>query len=319
MMKFKLLLMFILFNPFACFSENNKVITFGWGGRLGDNILDYTHAKWLSYKYGIPLLLTTFEYSDQFVFYDKEEHLTPEKCALYTEVRFESPNQLVQEVNTNTRFFLAHGCDSFDEYVSLGYWGTYVPVDWNDEYFKNMMKGLIYPKNPLNLIIPPKGVVSVALHYRNGGGFIHDTDTMKRALPLRFPENEFYLEQLKRLYLMVGCQPLYVYIFTDSPEPEQVKTMFQSYLAGLNIKFVCREAGNRHDLNVLEDMFSMMNFDCLIRPISHYSITASHLGDFKIELFPKHGYWYGDKFVVDEVNTVQKATWDSLRSIWNPM
>ena len=35
------------------------------GGRFGDNLVSYCHAKWISYKYNIPLLYKPFDYSDQ--------------------------------------------------------------------------------------------------------------------------------------------------------------------------------------------------------------------------------------------------------------
>ena len=34
-------------------------------GRLGDKLITYVHAKWISYKYGLKLLYRPFEYSDK--------------------------------------------------------------------------------------------------------------------------------------------------------------------------------------------------------------------------------------------------------------
>ncbi len=315
-MRIRSLLIYLLLSPIFCFSEHKEAVTFGWGGRLGDNLLDYTHAKWISYKWGIPLLFQTFEYSDQFVFDDLEEKLTPENEALYSKKTLDSLSQLDNEVAADTLYFLAHACDSYDEYIFNGSYGTFVPVDWNDEIFRNMMRALIAPKHPLNLITPPSNVISVALHYRTGGGFVWDTDALKRALPLRFPDTSYYINQLNKLYLLVRRESLYVHIFTDHPKPEEIRALFKHYFPYPNIKFECRVNGNRHDANVLEDLFSMMNFDCLIRPMSHYSITASHLGNFKIEFFPTHGYWNDNKFVIDKVRLIEKGSWDPLKKKW---
>lgn len=315
-MRIRLLLVCLLLLPIACFSENKKAITFGWGGRLGDNLLDYAHAKWLSYKYGIPLLFQTFEYSDQFVFDDIEEKLTIENEACYSKKMLASLFQLDNHVQVDTLYFLAHACDSYDEHIFNGSHGTFVPVDWSDETFRNMMRTLIAPKYPLKLLELPSNIISVALHYRTGGGFILDTEAMKCGLPLRFPDQSYYFKQLAKLYFLIHYQPMYVHIFTDHPQPEEIRSLFKRRFPYSNIEFGCRVDGNRHDANVLEDLFSMMKFDCLIRPMSHYSMTASHLGDFKIEFFPTHGHWVRDRFVVDKVQVIQKGYWDPNNKKW---
>ncbi len=35
------------------------------GGRLGDNLISFSHVLWASYKYEVPLLYRSFKYSDQ--------------------------------------------------------------------------------------------------------------------------------------------------------------------------------------------------------------------------------------------------------------
>lgn len=282
--------------------------------------MDYTHAKWISYKWGIPLLFQNFEYADQFVFYDIEKHLTPERAGQYTQVKVISLEQLNRKIKRNTLFFVAHVADSYDEYMFNGSSPElHIAVDWSDQPFREMMRALIAPKHPLNLTIPPKEVISVALHYREGGGFHWDTEWMKKGCPLRFPAPEYYFEQLRKLYDLVNQSPLYVHIFTDYAKPEEIKELFRAHFPETNIEFVCRTEGNRHDTNVLEDMFSIMNFDCLIRSMSHYSMIASHLVDFKIEFYPKHGTYQGDRFIVDQVEMVQKSKWDPHLNQWDSL
>ena len=296
----------------------HKAVTFGEGGRLGDNILDYTHAKWISYKWGIPLLFYNFEYSDQFVFSDAEQHLTNESKSGYVTKVITDFSQLSESVDVDTLYQVGHVPDAYEEYTFLGSYGLYIPVDWSDKIFRDMMRDLIVPKEKLSLIQPPAGMVSVALHYRDGGGFGWDTDSMKRGLPLRFPHISYYIKQLKRLTVLVGRQQLYVQLFTDHPDPESIRKQFKAAFPQSNIEFHCRQSGNRHDANVLEDMFSMTNFDCLIRPMSHFSITASHLKDFKIEFYPTGGHWGESGFIVDKVELIERARWDKTLKRWIP-
>jgi len=302
---------------FFCFAAPQKAVTFGEGGRLGDNILDYTHAKWISYKWGIPLLFRPFDNSELFVFHDVEQHLTAENKGHYFQKYLKGFHELSESIDTDTLYMVGHVPDAYEEYVFLGSHGLHIPVDWSDPYFRDMMRALIVPKQTLDLIHPPKDIISVALHYRDGGGFVWDTDTMKRGLPLRFPDISYYIKQLKRLIVMVGRQPIFVQIFTDHPEPEKIKKHFKSIFPQSHIEFACREFGNRHDANVLEDLYSMTNFDCLIRPMSHFSMTASHLKDFMIEFYPTNGHWDNHRFLVDKVEVIERGKWDRVAKKWN--
>src|SRR3990167_1085814 len=42
------------------------------GGRFGDCIMCYLHAKWISFKYKIPIIFKPFKYSDKLVMHYKE-------------------------------------------------------------------------------------------------------------------------------------------------------------------------------------------------------------------------------------------------------
>ncbi|NDD99733.1 hypothetical protein EB008_05520, partial [bacterium] len=47
--------------------------------RLGDNLMCYLHAKWVSYKNGIPILYKPFPYSDLFTFDEVETRYSLDK------------------------------------------------------------------------------------------------------------------------------------------------------------------------------------------------------------------------------------------------
>lgn len=310
MRSFFLLLFFL---PILCFAEPRKALTTGGKtSRIGDRLIDYAHAKWVSYKWGIPLLYKPFKYSNQLVLDDVEERFTKQKAADFkTQKTILALSELDQEITQNTLYIINHFPDSYDEYQYL-MWkdGPYIAVDWNDEKFRIMMQTLIKPKTPLNLIAPKIGMISVALHYRTGEGY--DTDQNRRKRAMAFPPLEYYVQQLETLRTLFDDQPMYVYIFTDHPDPSKIKKIFEMVAPGT--LFDCRMTGNHHDANVLEDLFSMMQFDCIIRPLSHYSSIAAHLGDFKIDISPKHAYWnkQQQKLIVDEVHIAQNKKWSRL-------
>jgi hypothetical protein len=46
---------------------------------------------------------------------------------------------------------------------------------------------------------------------------------------------------------------------------------------------------------VLSDFLSFQNFDCLIRPCSHFSVIGGKLGRYELELGPTHYYLNANK------------------------
>ncbi|NDD58753.1 MAG: hypothetical protein EBZ47_05820 [Chlamydiae bacterium] len=54
------------------FNPNYNYLTYHGGGRFGDRLIAYMHAKWLSYKYNIPMLYIPFAYSDDLILDDIE-------------------------------------------------------------------------------------------------------------------------------------------------------------------------------------------------------------------------------------------------------
>jgi hypothetical protein len=55
--------------------------------------------------------------------------------------------------------------------------------------------------------------------------------------------------------------------------------------------------------NILEDFFALTQFDCLIRPDSHFSIAASKIADYKVIISPAHSIITKKrKVIIDQVD-----------------
>ena len=74
------------------------------------------------------------------------------------------------------------------------------------------------------------------------------------------------MNALKEILNIFTDKSLYFYIFTDDPNPLDLRNKFYEELIQINKKIVieCRLSENTHNKNVLEDFFSMIQFDCLI-------------------------------------------------------
>lgn len=261
-------------------------------GRFGDQLLAFSHALWFSYTLGLPLFYKPFIYSDKLSMHDDPAFLRNTDFVPSSQLILHGPQDYLKFFNLlqkgkpqdGTLFVVPMYPDSAYLYDGRPQ-PQFTEVNWKDREFLRRLRSLITPTRPLTKLQVPKGRPTVALHYRSGLNF--DKDNWQQRWPLKGPPDSFYRDALASLYKILD-QPIYVFIFTDHPEPEEVRELFRSYFRKEAIEFDCRKGPNSQDQNVLEDFFSFEEFDCMIRPESNYSILASILFPYKILISPVH-------------------------------
>jgi len=276
-------------------------------GRLGDQLITYAKVKWLAYKHDLKVLYQPFKYSDQFVFDDVEQVCTPEKRAQFASVVDLGYNP-IDELNVVNKdgvlysVFLYYKDSSspspsrYSDQLILEPWAE------NDVQFLHELRNLIKPKKPLATVTPAGNCISVAVHIRRGGGY--DVPGCLTSWALKFPPDHYYVEQLKMISEMFNDQPLYVHIFTDDTDPVGLLEKYRQAVNKENIVFACRDTENHYDKNVLEDLFSMANFDCLIRSDSSFSIIAQLLTDHAVVTFPTVYTLRNGQAVIEKVSVL---------------
>jgi hypothetical protein len=279
--------------------SDEKAVTYTFsGGRFGDNLLVYMRAKWISYKYGIPLLYKKFLYSDQLVLHDIEP-----RCPWRSQPRFQATLHLMHETDidpgaSNSILYVLDYYPEFYSLRSLHAWPT-IDVDWEDEGFRNALREMIRPKRELEQVPLPDDRLTVAVHVRKGGGVDRPDAMMKN--PLHFPPDQFYIDQIRDIYHRYG-RPLYVHLVTDDLNPGAIAQEYKQALNGLDIQIGYRLRGNAPHAYVLEDFFAMTAFDCLIRPESNFSFAAARLANYVLEVAPAHASFENKKPVIDQVD-----------------
>jgi len=269
------------------------------GGRFGDNVLAYLHAKWFSYRFGVSLFYKKFPYSDQLCLSDYE---IPFKK--FSQKNFQ--RSLVLQEEDNIEMKMKQSVNNLSTLYTIKYfgetsWGQNSPfnVDWEDVHFRAIIKQMISPKYPIdNNIQLPKDCLSVAIHIRTGGNFEPD---MHDVWPLKAPRPEFFIEQLRYLYTFLGQVPLYVHIFTDDQHPQRLRKLFAQKLKDLNLKINCSDPVEGWSNRVLEDFFAMTKFDCSIHGDSNFSVCAGLISDYKVEIRPISVKEVGDRIVIDRI------------------
>jgi hypothetical protein len=305
------------------FGENTteKAVTYTFsGGRFGDDLISYLHAKWFSYKYKIPLLYHPFPHSSNLILDDKERHydfpqgmlyrimyrtllLDSRDSTLYIIPHFpDSKYELDQEKPQDLDLFSDHWKDKDfrsiyvipyfpEEKYELEHPKVQSPplfsVDWKDNEFRSLVRGLIAPKKSLALVSPPTDSISIALHLRDGGEF--DSPRIIKQYFWKLPPLDFYIASLIKILELFPEKKIYCHLFTDASDPSFILEKIQKELPkDANIVFNYRKTGNRHDANILEDFFSLFLFDVLIRSGSNFGIVPSLLNDYAVVVSPGH-------------------------------
>lgn len=298
--------------------EPSSAITYNLnGGRFGDHLIIYIKAKWLAYKYQIPLLYRPFRYSEYLKLHDLEEIYIRDKHDPQFRVQVLRYGDRVP-LNSTQRKCLEKDLNIDRDSATLYWVNFYLKLsDWHrtdqisDEKFINELKRSIAPRVPIAPLRLPKNRLTVAIHVRRGGGYEkpnYNIDPEKGPVfpPLRFPPDQFYIDQLKVISDMFAPQLLYVHIFTDDPEPQKIVDKYSVALNNPRIVFGCRTKNNSHDKNVLEDFFGMSKFDCLIRPESGFSRAAQLIGNHKLVIAPKAFRFEGDQLIITDVKIIHK-------------
>jgi hypothetical protein len=332
----KLFFFILLYFPGFMFCTPHHAITYKLnGGRFGDNIVSYSKAKWLSYKYKIPLSFVPFCYSEHLAMSKLEKHIGKN---FFKKINISNESELVSylgKIKEDTLFVVAWKTQISKENIYLS--------TIRDQKFGAEIKKMLHPLFVEQKIKLPKNMVSVAVHVRKGGGFRwekqlhsdqyfdttkllvryrilevkkrleyieegpkHKIDVLRELdmiFPTKAPPEQYYVDQIKKLREILGNVPMYIYVFTDDQKPVELVKRFEKCLNAPNIVFETRTTKNSHNINVIEDFYAMSQFDCLIGSSSHFSWAAQLLGNHKIVIKPNHTRWITSKrLLIDMVN-----------------
>lgn len=265
------------------------------GGRFGDNLLSYIHARWISYSKGLPFVYRPFPYSSLLELHreiSKKKYRSQIKLHLQESIpSFEITQLLICPYFAEEDLYGAKNCDFFR-------------VDWKNPEFRCFISQLIAPKKSISVIRPDPHSINVALHFREGGGF--DSAASYQSQPKKFPPFAFYEKSLHHLLTLFPLAPIHCHIFTDALfSQEFVQKLHPIFSSYPSLRFTYRKDNNRHDQNILEDFFSFFNFDILIRPDSNFSLIPSLIHDFAMVYSPKE---FCLREGVPEINRIQVET-----------
>lgn len=279
-------------------SQNNAISYSFSGGRLGDNLVSFLHAKWLSYKYQLPLIYTPFPFSDQFALSDPQYSLTT--TGSFEKIIYIKEEKELALTTASTLFIIPYFPECAHEFEVFDYSSTpNFKVKWDDPIFHDEIVRSLTIKHSSPYPEIPNDCKTIAVHIRRGGGI--DADNTNRLFPEKFPPDSYYIEQIRRVAEIYQNNNLYVYIFTDDLNPQNIINSYKTALNNPNIQWDCRLKDNNPNQNVVEDLIAMTKFDCLIRGGSNYALIASLIGNHELVINSIRGHWNEGQQLIDQV------------------
>lgn len=275
--------------------------------RFGDHLLSYCKAKWFSEHFNVELVYQPFAYSNQLMLDDLEYHYNKK---WHHRIR-----------TKNVRHVSAVKLQSNTLYQCVLY--TKITIEMmREEPFNRILRQHLSPKHPVPLMQLPHDRTCVAVHVRKGGGFdppllseewrssSDDTPSGQYAdkmWPPKFPPEKYYIDQIKYVYDYYNKEDLYIYIFTDDPEPQAITQRFKEAVNAENIQFDCRKENQDFTNTMMQDFYNMAQFDCLIRPDSTFSICIQLIGDHDLVIAPDQFHWEGNTLNIDTVTFYKRS------------
>jgi hypothetical protein len=323
---FTILVLLAIFNSSHANPGGNSLSYQLTPGRLGDHLLAVVKTELAaelelkqSPKNKISVVHVPFEWSDHLALSKQAQHRVPKSTRRLILQKYKPG--IISNLK-NTTFLCSLKTDIYiDKDNNIDNFNKLYEYTRNNPEFKKRLQRVIAPLHAIEPIVLPEDRISVAVHVRTGGGFdkvdfIEENSRIKKNSdysgqihPQRFPPESYYTEQLETISTLLNHQPLFVHIFTDDRDPIAITKRFKQTLSHLpNITYSCRTRGNAHNLNVIDDLFNMTRFNCLIRPASSYSKMAQLLGDHAIITYPKQVIWVNGALVADKVGIINHLT-----------
>lgn len=287
---------------------NNCFVTYKLSNdRLGDKITIYSIAKLISYMYRIPLLYKPFPYSSLLML-DKLERrysLSLEKHKKKIVVNKLSDIKKKDYANT---LFESHMWT--DTGINMYQYAVTHPD------FGNILKKMLSPRHAVTPYQLPKEKITIAVHIRIGSmgdpknNFTEFFDETAHSSIInkqniwhpRFLPLQYYVNQINNLSVLLGNRPLFVKIFTDSNDPRVILKSIKSHIKLSNIQFETHYPEIIHNNRIIDDLYWMAQFDCLICSSSGFATAVKYLGNHKIIISPITAYRKNSICVVDLIS-----------------
>lgn len=126
--------------------------------------------------------------------------------------------------------------------------------------------------------------------------------------PIKLPPDQYYIEQIKVLAEMVPSHMAFqIILFTDDPNPEDIVARYTKALGNppqSKVQFFYRKFDNKHNQNVIDDLFYLASCDCIISAHSSFAMSAHLIGHHSVIIYPEHAITLPDRVIINGIKTI---------------
>lgn len=313
------------------------------GGRFGDHIVAYCKTKYFSLKHHLPLLYKPFQLSNALKLHRQETIFNQMHYMHFKrQLNVNSEADIINNLQPGTLFVVS----MYTRLTTSTHVDTVAPSPavakqtffWIDEIYQKMLEDPIFYSVIQDQLQPvvtlpkssiPSGYISVALHVRRGGGFDGPIGsaqyvdqmsftpqicmvTVDKKFPLKFPPEQFFVDQVRVLSELFHDVPMFVQLFTDDLQAFELLDRLKRHCNKNNIVWAyCPTIWKE---STLEEIFAMTHFDCLIRSCSHFGGIAQLLGNHKIVIWPTDYEWQSNYLNISRTSVMINS--NNKRSIY---
>ncbi len=131
-------------------------------------------------------------------------------------------------------------------------------------------------------------------------------DKVAYVFDLKFPPEQYYIDQLIKLSNDLDNSPIFAQIFTDDKDPINLVERLKNKLNKPNIKlYYLDNRAKTYSTRIAEDLSIMSQCDGLIRSQSYFARAAEMIGNHKFVIFPMGSIWQDNKRIINRVVTKQ--------------
>ncbi len=118
----------------------------------------------------------------------------------------------------------------------------------------------------------------------------------------KFPPDQYYIDQIKKISNELKIKLLFVQIFTDDKNPESLVKRIEQAVSNPDIIFHY-EDNRRYSYKerAAQDIYNMSRFDILIRSQSYFGRVVEIVGNHKVIIYPLHAIWEHNKLIMNKI------------------
>jgi hypothetical protein len=277
------------------------------GGRFGDNLVSYCHARWLAFVYDLDFLPVKFKYCEQLPAYQRyswleETEIVRSKCVSIGKFGedFASRVRDFGQDPEDVIYVLEYHPEHISEWEGDSTWNLWLGVDWNREDFISILReDLGCSKKDKSFDITK---IPILCHFRTASG--DDVyEQSARAFPLKHLRADYFARAIL-LARNILKSPSEVVVVTDSAAPNKTLRELAKNFPGESVALLptLTTAATRHRSAVVADFHAMCTYPVLIATQSNLSSIAAKVGIQDLAIIAMSGKGAYPRFRCDRVH-----------------